>query len=126
MAVARNVMGRRRSSCLRTVLFLFLVTFVWLQLHILSLGNGSSDTTLEVNDSAAAIFSMVPPVLHKFLTSRARNGTAGIDILRLINSLLAICHGTCSTSTVNFYVYICIVQFNLHENVACVVYNLSI
>lgn len=75
MAVARKVMSRRSSSCFRTVLFLFLVTFVWLQLHILSLGNDGQDGSQEVNDSTAAILNMVPPFLHKFLTAKPRNST---------------------------------------------------
>lgn len=70
-------MGRRRTSCLRTALLLFLLTFVWLQLHILSLGSNSSDAPIEVNESA--IFSMVPPVLHKFLTARQKNNTSGVN-----------------------------------------------
>lgn len=72
--------GRRRTaSCLRTVVFLFLVTFVWLQLHVASLGSsrhGSEGGDLPTNDSTAAILSMVPQVLHKFLTPRPRNGSA--------------------------------------------------
>jgi hypothetical protein len=58
--------GRRRTaSCLRTAVFLFLVTFVWLQLHVATLG-GSRQTSgadgPEGNDSSAAILSMVPQV----------------------------------------------------------------
>lgn len=75
MAVGRKVMARRSGSCVRTILFLFLVTFVWLQLHILSFGNDAQDTNVEVNDSTAAILSMVPPFLHKFLTAKPRNVT---------------------------------------------------
>jgi hypothetical protein len=38
----------------------------------------SRDTpTVEVNDSAAAILSMVPPVFHKFLTTKRKNNTIG-------------------------------------------------
>lgn len=70
-------MGRRRTSCLRTALLLFLLTFVWLQLHILSLGSNSSDAPIEVNESA--IFSMVPPVLHKFLTARQKTNSSGTN-----------------------------------------------
>ncbi|XP_067012425.1 alpha-1,6-mannosyl-glycoprotein 2-beta-N-acetylglucosaminyltransferase isoform X2 [Anabrus simplex] len=82
VAMATPAIGRRRTaSCLRTALFLFLVTFVWLQLHVASL-NGGRTTSVgseapEGNDSTAAILSMVPQVLHKFLTPRPRNNTAG-------------------------------------------------
>ncbi|XP_063242618.1 alpha-1,6-mannosyl-glycoprotein 2-beta-N-acetylglucosaminyltransferase-like isoform X1 [Bacillus rossius redtenbacheri] len=75
MAVPVPTLGRRRTgSCLRTVIFLFLVTFVWLQLHVASLGGprqGLAGDLADGNDSAA-ILSMVPQVLHKFLTPRAR------------------------------------------------------
>ncbi|XP_075221975.1 alpha-1,6-mannosyl-glycoprotein 2-beta-N-acetylglucosaminyltransferase isoform X2 [Lycorma delicatula] len=69
--------GRRRTaSCLRTAVFLFLVTFVWLQLHLTNLGGQSSrQEPAPDNDSSAAILSMVPQVLHKFLTTRPRNIT---------------------------------------------------
>ncbi|XP_039282321.1 alpha-1,6-mannosyl-glycoprotein 2-beta-N-acetylglucosaminyltransferase isoform X3 [Nilaparvata lugens] len=77
--------GRRRTaSCLRTAVFLFVVTFVWLQLHLTNLGGGGGqggtlkDTTND-NDSSAAILSMVPQVLHKFLTSKPRNTTHSLN-----------------------------------------------
>lgn len=64
--MATPAIGRRRTaSCLRTAVFLFLVTFVWLQLHVATLG-GSRQTSgtdgQEGNDSTAAILSMVPQV----------------------------------------------------------------
>ena len=66
VAMATPAIGRRRTaSCLRTAVFLFLVTFVWLQLHVATLG-GSRQTSgadgPDGNDSAAAILSMVPQV----------------------------------------------------------------
>lgn len=79
VAMATPAIGRRRTaSCLRTAVFLFLATFVWLQLHVATLG-GSRQTSgadgPEGNDSTAAILSMVPQVLHKFLTPKPRNNT---------------------------------------------------
>lgn len=75
--------GRRRSSsCLRTIIFLFLVTFVWLQLHVANMNGSESNVSLEGNDSSAAVFSMVPKVLHKFLTPRPKSLNSTIDKLR--------------------------------------------
>ncbi|XP_021929706.1 alpha-1,6-mannosyl-glycoprotein 2-beta-N-acetylglucosaminyltransferase, partial [Zootermopsis nevadensis] len=71
----------RTASCVRTAVFLFLVTFVWLQLHVASL-NGNRQApgtdTSESNDSTAAILSMVPQVLHKFLTPKPRNSSHAV------------------------------------------------
>ncbi|XP_069701415.1 alpha-1,6-mannosyl-glycoprotein 2-beta-N-acetylglucosaminyltransferase isoform X2 [Periplaneta americana] len=79
VAMATPAMGRRRTaSCLRTAVFLFLVTFVWLQLHVASLSGSRQvpgSETPEGNDSTAAILSMVPQVLHKFLTPKPRNNS---------------------------------------------------
>ncbi|XP_054260444.1 alpha-1,6-mannosyl-glycoprotein 2-beta-N-acetylglucosaminyltransferase isoform X1 [Macrosteles quadrilineatus] len=74
IVVAPHALGRRRTaSCLRTAIFLFLVTFVWLQLHMSNLSSSSHQDQVSENDSSQAILSMVPQVLHKFLTSRPRN-----------------------------------------------------
>lgn len=44
-------------------------------------------TTIDVtNDSAAAILSMVPPVLHKYLKSKSRNNTHGEDFACLLTA----------------------------------------
>ncbi|XP_034234013.1 uncharacterized protein LOC117641028, partial [Thrips palmi] len=88
MRVARAVVGRRRyagyaaGSWLRTLLLLFVVSFVWLQLHLAGLGLGfngrgwrsNGQDGSEANDSAA-ILAMVPQVLHKYLMARPRNQT---------------------------------------------------
>ncbi|XP_055679498.1 alpha-1,6-mannosyl-glycoprotein 2-beta-N-acetylglucosaminyltransferase isoform X1 [Lutzomyia longipalpis] len=70
-----GTMSRRRSSfCLRTSLVIFLVLFIFLQLHIMSYSDPREGHIGDVtNDSTAAILSMVPPVLHKFLTVKAKN-----------------------------------------------------
>lgn len=64
--MATPAIGRRRTaSCLRTAVFLFLVTFVWLQLHVATLGGNrqtAGSDSPEGNDSTAAILSMVPQV----------------------------------------------------------------
>lgn len=82
-AVARAVVGRRRyaaGSWLRTLLLLFVVSFVWLQLHLAGLGLGfngrgwrsNGQDGNEANDSAA-ILAMVPqvrvPTIRRFLFS---------------------------------------------------------
>ncbi|XP_018332311.1 alpha-1,6-mannosyl-glycoprotein 2-beta-N-acetylglucosaminyltransferase isoform X2 [Agrilus planipennis] len=73
MSSRRSLLVRRRGiSWLRNSVLLFIVVFVWLQLNFLSLRN-SSDTGQEINDSYAAILSMVPSLLHKFLTPRPFN-----------------------------------------------------
>ncbi|XP_063703413.1 alpha-1,6-mannosyl-glycoprotein 2-beta-N-acetylglucosaminyltransferase isoform X2 [Culicoides brevitarsis] len=69
---------RRHTVFIRLGVILFLVLFAFLQINIL---NDSNDlTTIDVtNDSAAAILSMVPPVLHKYLKSKSRNNTHGTN-----------------------------------------------
>lgn len=66
VAMAAPALGRRRSSsCLRTAVFLFLVTFVWLQLHVANLNSNRGQPSggdADSNDSTAAILSMVPQV----------------------------------------------------------------
>ncbi|XP_049829644.1 alpha-1,6-mannosyl-glycoprotein 2-beta-N-acetylglucosaminyltransferase isoform X2 [Schistocerca gregaria] len=82
--MAAPAIGRRRTaSCVRTAVFLFLVTFVWLQLHVASLGSArhaapdAAAAAADANDSTAAILSMVPQVLHKFLTPKPRRNATG-------------------------------------------------
>lgn len=71
----RSLIGRRRGNVwIRSGIMVFIVLFVWMQLTFLSVGD-SSDTNNNYNDSNAAILSMVPSVLHKFLTPRPRNST---------------------------------------------------
>ncbi|KAJ3639533.1 hypothetical protein Zmor_002888 [Zophobas morio] len=89
MSSGRGLIGRRRggNTWLRTGLIIFLIIFISLQINFLSY-RGSNDSNSEVNDSNAAILSMVPAVLHKFLTPRPKNmtnnsglnGTAGANV----------------------------------------------
>ncbi|XP_052127085.1 alpha-1,6-mannosyl-glycoprotein 2-beta-N-acetylglucosaminyltransferase isoform X1 [Frankliniella occidentalis] len=83
MRVVRAVGVRRRHGPLagwcRTLLLLFLVSFVWLQLHLAGLNsrgwrNSGAGDASDGNDSAV-ILAMVPQVLHKYLVSRPRNLT---------------------------------------------------
>lgn len=74
MSGGRSLLGRRRGlAWLRTGLIVFIVMFLWLQLNSMSLG-GTAEPGSELNDSAA-ILSMVPAVLHKFLTPRPKNNS---------------------------------------------------
>lgn len=79
MSSGRGLIGRRRggNTWLRTGLIIFLIIFICLQINFLSF-RGSTDSNSEVNDSNAVILSMVPAVLHKFLTTRPRNMTNGV------------------------------------------------
>ncbi|KAF2885693.1 hypothetical protein ILUMI_20466 [Ignelater luminosus] len=73
MSGGRSLLGRRRGNTwLRTGFILFIVMFVWLQLNFLSF-RGNTEPSQELNYSNAAILSMVPAVLHKFLTPKPRN-----------------------------------------------------
>lgn len=80
--MGRAAGARRRGGSwppCRTLLLLFLVSFVWLQLHLAGLnsrswrsGSGGDAAGSDGNDSAA-ILAMVPQVLHKYLLARPRS-----------------------------------------------------
>jgi hypothetical protein len=96
VAMATPAIGRRRTaSCLRTAVFLFLVTFVWLQLHVATLG-GSRQTSgadgPEGNDSTAAILSMVPQV------RLCAAGARGPSVRHCCSSYVLLCHAPVPTS----------------------------
>jgi hypothetical protein len=55
-----TVVGRRRFPCLRTLLLLFALGFLCLQLHVSNLA--SHETTSEPTNDSAVILSMVPQV----------------------------------------------------------------
>lgn len=97
---------RKAASCRRTAVFLVLVTFVWLQLHVPSpsgsngggggassrsgssqsaFGGGSGGNAATAggaldasNAEAAAVLDMVPRVLHKFLLMRTESSGAEV------------------------------------------------
>lgn len=62
------------TTWIRFSLVIFVVVFVWVQLAFPSLNTPSTST--EVNDSAAALLSMVPAVLHKFLSPIPKNSSS--------------------------------------------------
>lgn len=74
MSSGNGQLWRRRNgtTCIRVGLLIFIIFFVWLQLNFLSF-NGTNTQYSEVNDSTAAILSMVPAVLHKFLSPKPKN-----------------------------------------------------
>ncbi|XP_060516144.1 alpha-1,6-mannosyl-glycoprotein 2-beta-N-acetylglucosaminyltransferase isoform X2 [Cylas formicarius] len=76
MSNGRSQLWRRRSSTtwIRAGLILFVVIFVWVQVNFLDFGTSQSPYS-EINDSQAAILSMVPAVLHKFLSPQPKNFT---------------------------------------------------
>ncbi|XP_044740809.1 alpha-1,6-mannosyl-glycoprotein 2-beta-N-acetylglucosaminyltransferase [Chrysoperla carnea] len=76
-------MVRKRAtiSWIRILVCIFFVAFLWIQLHVFNLGNNSSNYSHNGNAenySNAFIFSMVPSVLHKFLTSKPSINGSGI------------------------------------------------
>ncbi|XP_017777128.1 PREDICTED: alpha-1,6-mannosyl-glycoprotein 2-beta-N-acetylglucosaminyltransferase isoform X2 [Nicrophorus vespilloides] len=73
MSGGRTLIGRRRfPTTWSGILMIVVIICALLQLAFLSLGD-SSDSGGDFNDSSAAILSMVPSGLHKFLTPRPRN-----------------------------------------------------
>ncbi|CAH0561827.1 unnamed protein product [Brassicogethes aeneus] len=68
-----QIWGRQKSfSWFRGIIVASIVFFIWLELNFLTYGNSVSNFQ-DLNDSNAAIFSMVPAVFHKFLTPRPKN-----------------------------------------------------
>lgn len=70
---------RRKNGItwIRFSLVAFVVVFVWVQLAFPSLNTPTPAT--EVNDSTAALLSMVPAVLHKFLSPMPKNFTSNLN-----------------------------------------------
>ncbi|XP_029053260.1 alpha-1,6-mannosyl-glycoprotein 2-beta-N-acetylglucosaminyltransferase isoform X2 [Osmia bicornis bicornis] len=61
-----------RGTFLRTLVFVFLATFLWLQLHVISLTGRDSAGQASSNET---LFALVPQELHRFLKER-RNGSS--------------------------------------------------
>ncbi|XP_044583152.1 alpha-1,6-mannosyl-glycoprotein 2-beta-N-acetylglucosaminyltransferase isoform X3 [Cotesia glomerata] len=68
-----------RGTIIRTLIFVFLATFLWLQLHVISLTGRNSSGQSSINES---IYALVPQELQRFLKDRRNssqtNGTLGI------------------------------------------------
>lgn len=71
-----TVVGRRRFPCLRALLLLIPLFFLCLQLHVSSLSTPRDSSSLESANDSALILSMVPQVLHKFLTAKPKNASS--------------------------------------------------
>ncbi|XP_034179724.2 alpha-1,6-mannosyl-glycoprotein 2-beta-N-acetylglucosaminyltransferase isoform X1 [Osmia lignaria lignaria] len=61
-----------RGTFLRMLVFVFLATFLWLQLHVISLTGRDSAGQASSNET---LFALVPQELHRFLKER-RNGSS--------------------------------------------------
>lgn len=77
MITGRSQVWRRRSGStlwLRAGIIIFIIIFIWVQISFIDFG-ASVPPYPDYNDSQAAILSMVPVVLHKFLAPKPKNGT---------------------------------------------------
>ncbi|XP_062560624.1 alpha-1,6-mannosyl-glycoprotein 2-beta-N-acetylglucosaminyltransferase isoform X2 [Armigeres subalbatus] len=67
---------RRHTLYIRSAIIVFIL-FAFLQFHVINYDSNESGPADTANYSTAAILQMVPPVFHKYLTSKSRNGTVG-------------------------------------------------
>ncbi|XP_066595599.1 alpha-1,6-mannosyl-glycoprotein 2-beta-N-acetylglucosaminyltransferase isoform X1 [Prorops nasuta] len=70
--VASGVVRSGRGTLLRTLALVFLATFLWLQLHVISLTGRDTSGQSTANET---LFALVPQELHRFLKER-RNGSS--------------------------------------------------
>ncbi|CAH0388414.1 unnamed protein product [Bemisia tabaci] len=76
--VTSQLARRRSSTCLRPLLFLFLVLFFWLQLYFTHIANskadkGSSSADNDTVSDSISVFNMVPSAYQKYLTVKPSN-----------------------------------------------------
>lgn len=67
---------RRHTLYIRSAIIVFIL-FAFLQFHVINYDSNESGPADTTNYSTAAILQMVPPVFHKYLTSKTRNVTHG-------------------------------------------------
>ncbi|XP_053682426.1 alpha-1,6-mannosyl-glycoprotein 2-beta-N-acetylglucosaminyltransferase [Sabethes cyaneus] len=67
---------RRHALYIRSAIIVFIL-FAFLQFHVINYDSNESGPSDNANYSTAAILQMVPPVFHKYLTSKSRNATHG-------------------------------------------------
>ncbi|XP_011254972.1 alpha-1,6-mannosyl-glycoprotein 2-beta-N-acetylglucosaminyltransferase isoform X2 [Camponotus floridanus] len=75
--IGTTVVGGSRAGrgiLLRTLVFVFLATFLWLQLHVISL-TGRDDSGQSSNET---LYSLVPQELHRFL-KEGRNSSTNLN-----------------------------------------------
>lgn len=65
---------RRHTLYIRSAIIIFIL-FAFLQFHVINYDSNDSGPADTTNYSTAAILHMVPPVFHKYLTSKTRNAT---------------------------------------------------
>ncbi|XP_037809088.1 alpha-1,6-mannosyl-glycoprotein 2-beta-N-acetylglucosaminyltransferase isoform X1 [Lucilia sericata] len=77
-----GTMHRKRNTYyIRGIIVITLVIFLFLQLHAFNFPESRDNLFTEpTNDSVDAILSMVPSVLHKFLTPKTRNQTLAASL----------------------------------------------
>uniref|UniRef100_A0A1I8QAC6 Alpha-1,6-mannosyl-glycoprotein 2-beta-N-acetylglucosaminyltransferase n=1 Tax=Stomoxys calcitrans TaxID=35570 RepID=A0A1I8QAC6_STOCA len=72
---------KRNTYYLRGIIVITIVIFLFLQLHAFNFPESHDPLLTEpTNDSVDAILSMVPSVLHKFLTPKSRNQTLAANL----------------------------------------------
>ncbi|XP_055593160.1 alpha-1,6-mannosyl-glycoprotein 2-beta-N-acetylglucosaminyltransferase isoform X3 [Uranotaenia lowii] len=67
---------RRHTLYIRSAIIVFIL-FAFLQFQVINYDSNDSGPADTTNYSTAAILQMVPPVFHKYLTSKTRNATYG-------------------------------------------------
>ncbi|XP_058467412.1 alpha-1,6-mannosyl-glycoprotein 2-beta-N-acetylglucosaminyltransferase isoform X3 [Malaya genurostris] len=67
---------RRHTLYIRSAIIIFIL-FAFLQFHVINYDSNDSGPSDSANYSTAAILQMVPPVFHKYLTSKTRNASHG-------------------------------------------------
>lgn len=67
---------RRHTLCIRSAIIIFIL-FAFLQFHVINHDSSDSGSADSANYSTAAILQMVPPVFHKYLTSKTRHPSYG-------------------------------------------------
>lgn len=56
-----------RGTILRTLIFVFLATFLWLQLHVISLTGRNLPSQSSINES---LYALVPKQYHRYINNK--------------------------------------------------------
>ncbi|XP_037894948.1 alpha-1,6-mannosyl-glycoprotein 2-beta-N-acetylglucosaminyltransferase-like isoform X1 [Glossina fuscipes] len=80
---------KRNTYYMRGIIFMAILIFLFLKLQIFTFYDNHDSVLMEpTNDSVDAIMSMVPSVLHKFLTPKTRNQTLLSNLLHNGSNLI--------------------------------------
>uniref|UniRef100_A0A340U084 Alpha-1,6-mannosyl-glycoprotein 2-beta-N-acetylglucosaminyltransferase n=1 Tax=Glossina morsitans morsitans TaxID=37546 RepID=A0A340U084_GLOMM len=80
---------KRNTYYMRGIIFMAVLIFLFLKLQIFTFYDNHDSVLMEpTNDSVDAIMSMVPSVLHKFLTPKTRNQTLLSNLLHNGSNLI--------------------------------------